>query len=320
LAIVVGIDEAGYGPLLGPLVVTGVAFEVPDDQADRCLWRTLADSVTDRLRRRDLRLPILDSKRLYKPGSGLAALERTALAMLASSKPRPGTFRSLLKSAAPRALDDMRAYPWYADLDHDLPVEADAGVIATQANAVRRNARACGVRLAGVLSEPLLEGHYNRMVSSTRNKAVVLLGLTLRIVQRVLNKASGRPVTFLIDRHGGRSHYADWLMRSFDRFELEILEESPQRSAYRLVRSPSAHTVEFCTNGEDHHLPVALASIFSKYLRELFMRGFNAYWCDRVASLRPTAGYYRDALRFLDDVGRAARELGIDRNMLVRQR
>jgi ribonuclease HII len=320
LSIVAGIDEAGYGPLLGPLVVTGVVFEVPDDRAEHCIWELLADSVTRRPRKRDLRLPILDSKKLYKPGAGLAGLERTALAMYASAKPLPKTFRELLHKVAPHTPDDMDGYPWYAGWDHALPLDADPGLITTQANAVRRDARAGSLRLSGVLAQPLLEGQYNRLVSSTRNKAIVLLGLTLRVVQRILDKAGGRPVRILVDRHGGRSHYGSHLMTSFDRFELEVLEESRQRSAYRLVRSPASHTIEFCTSGEEHHLPVALASIYSKYLRELFMRSLNRYWSNRVPSLRPTAGYYTDAKRFLADIAPAVRRQGIARNMLVRQR
>ena len=320
MAIVVGIDEAGYGPLLGPLVVTGVAFEVPDDAVDACLWGLLSDSVTRRASRRDSRLPVLDSKKLHKSGAGLASLERSALAMLRSAHRLPETFAALLRRVAPQVLGDMAGYPWYRDLDFALPVEAQAGAIATSANAVRRNARRRGLRLSGVLSEPLLEGHYNRLVSSTRNKAVVLLGLTLRIVQRVITKADGRPLRIVIDRQGGRTHYADHLMTSFAGFDLRIIEESPQRSAYSLVRSPAACTVEFCTDGEDHHLAVALASIYSKYLRELFMRGLNRYWVQRVGSLRPTAGYYTDGLRFLEDIGPALDRQGVDRGMLVRCR
>ncbi|MFQ5491703.1 MAG: hypothetical protein ACE5GE_13375 [Phycisphaerae bacterium] len=320
MAIIAGIDEAGYGPLLGPLVVTGVVFEVPDDQADACLWELLSQSVTRRPTRKDLRLPVLDSKKLHARGKGIESLERTALGMLQSSLPAPDSFAGLLQRVAPHALQDMQNYPWYADLKLDLPVEADSGVVATQANAVRRNARAAGVRLAAVISEPLLEGHYNRLVSNTRNKAVVLMGLTLRIVQRIIERAAGAPVRVYADRQGGRCRYLDPLMRAFEGFEFQILEESDGRSAYRLTRSPARHDIEFCTSGEDKHLPTALASVFSKYLRELFMRGFNQYWSGRVNALRPTAGYYTDAQRFLKDIAQAVSKEGIDRAQLVRMR
>ena len=36
---------------------------------------------------------------------------------------------------------------------------------------------------------------------------------------------------------------------------------------------------------------VALASIVSKTVRELWMDVFNAYWLARMPGLRPTAGY-----------------------------
>ena len=40
---VVGIDEAGYGPNLGPLVQAAVALRLPDD--DLAGWTTLASRV-----------------------------------------------------------------------------------------------------------------------------------------------------------------------------------------------------------------------------------------------------------------------------------
>jgi len=329
LAIVAGIDEAGYGPLLGPLVVTGVVFEVPDEALDACLWGLLSDSVTRRVSRRDHRLPVLDSKKLYKSGDDLAALERTALAWLQCATPATsevkrgravGTLGDLLARVAPHVGDELAQYPWYCGLDYALPAAANPDAISIVAAALRRNTRSRGLRLAGVTAEPLLEGHYNRLVDSTGNKAVVLLHLTLRIVDRIIRGAAGKRVRILIDRQGGRSRYRDPLMTAFPEFELHILEESDARSAYRLSRGPAVCTLEFCTGGEDHHLPIALASIYSKYLRELFMRGFNRYWEQRVPGLRPTAGYYTDACRFLTDIAPAVQRDGCDRSLLVRSR
>jgi hypothetical protein len=78
--------------------------------------------------------------------------------------------------------------------------------------------------------------------------------------------------------------------------------------------------VEFLVEGETHQLPIALASVYSKYLRELLMTGFNAYFAERDKTLKPTAGYYTDAQRFLGDIETVVRAEQLDRAMLVRSR
>ncbi|MFH0982315.1 MAG: hypothetical protein V2A79_12350 [Planctomycetota bacterium] len=320
MAIVAGIDEAGYGPLLGPLVVTGVAFQVPDDSAELGLWEMLKASVTRRPSAKDLRLPILDSKKLYATKAGLGNLERTALVMLSTSGHRPSTFRQLLKLVAPQALDDLSCYPWYDAFDVPLPLRCAEAEIATRANAVRRDLAARGVRLVGVFCEPLLEGHYNRLVAGVRNKAVVALGVVLRVVQHFLSRAGTQRVVIHVDRQGGRAYYRRPLMSAFPDYPLRIVEETGTRSAYELSGATACHPIAFVTHGEDRHLPVALASIYSKYLRELFMGAFNDFWARQVQRLRPTAGYYTDARRFLRDIEAAVQALRIDRGLLVRAR
>jgi hypothetical protein len=75
--------------------------------------------------------------------------------------------------------------------------------------------------------------------------------------------------------------------------------------------------IAFQAKGESH-LPTALASMASKYLRELAMAALNAFWSARVPGLRRTAGYPNDALRFKTDIASVQSELGIDDRMLWR--
>ena len=70
---VVGIDEAGYGPNLGPLVQAAVALYLPD--YDPAGWETLKPVVRRCGDKADERLLIDDSKKVYARG-GLAALEQ----------------------------------------------------------------------------------------------------------------------------------------------------------------------------------------------------------------------------------------------------
>ncbi len=317
--IIAGIDEAGYGPLLGPLVVSSCVFEVPDDQADTSLWELLRESVAPSVRKRDPRLPISDSKKLHKGDDGLAHLERTALSCLLVGGDIPATFRELLNRLAPGTADAAKRYPWYAGLDQALPLRCEPTELAMHANALRRNLAGRGCSLLGAISETLCEGHFNDVVSKTRNKSLVLLNLTLRLILRIGKAHGGRSIRIYVDRQGGRTRYGRWLMTGFDGHELKIVNESNERSAYRLHGPNAEWQVEFIKGGEDRQLPVALASIYSKYIRECFMCLFNAYWRERSPTVRPTAGYYSDGKRFLIDIAPHLRELKIPQAELVRQ-
>ncbi len=320
MAILAGIDEAGFGPTLGPLVVSGVAFRVPDDHLDGCLWDTLQVSCTSTVRKSGRRLVITDSKKLHRGGEGLGALERTALVMLAAGGHRPDTFRTLLDLVSPGAGDQLNAYPWYGGTDLALPLDPVTGDVGTQANAVRLDCEAQDVVPAGVFCEPVPVGVYNRLVRNTRNKAVVLLGLALRVVDRVMRSAPQERIRVFVDRLGGRTHYRPALTTAFPGYTLRILEESSTRSAYQLDQTAQCFEIEFVTRGDAKRFPVALASIYSKYLRELHMHAFNRYWSEAVPGLRPTAGYYTDAKRWLQEASAELKHRSVDRTLLVRER
>ena len=92
---------------------------------------------------------------------------------------------------------------------------------------------------------------------------------------------------------------------------LQTIKEGPQECVYRTqFLDPHDHDaveqtnleIRFQPKAEERYLPVALASMLAKYLRELFMMQFNAYWKKKLPNLQPTAGYPMDAKRFLDRI------------------
>ena len=70
----VGLDEAGYGPNLGPLVMASSACHVPAD-GPPCLWKALRPAVRKDRHKDNGRLLIDDSKKVNQGPGGLAKLE-----------------------------------------------------------------------------------------------------------------------------------------------------------------------------------------------------------------------------------------------------
>ena len=68
MGLLVGMDEAGYGPNLGPLVVTVTVWEVPGSPREFDLWRAMADVAQQTPSKGPLKLQVADSKQGYSPG------------------------------------------------------------------------------------------------------------------------------------------------------------------------------------------------------------------------------------------------------------
>jgi hypothetical protein len=100
---------------------------------------------------------------------------------------------------------------------------------------------------------------------------------------------------------------------------VEVRRECRQESVYRFKRAGDRVEVRFCKQAESY-LPVALASMFAKYLRELAMIAWNEFWCDRLPGLEPTAGYPNDAKRFKEAIAAAQAELRIDDCLIWRKK
>ena len=78
--------------------------------------------------------------------------------------------------------------------------------------------------------------------------------------------------------------------------------------------------IRFHRGGDGLFPQIALASIFSKYTRELFMHLFNRFFESRLPGIKPTAGYPLDAQRFLSEAESAVRSAGLNREDFTRIR
>lgn len=317
----IGTDEAGYGPNLGPLLISATLWEVPDPMRGEDLYAALAGVVSRRGMADACRwgqVPMADSKTLYKPSGSLQALECGVLTALRTLGRRPADWRRAWSAAAPpNALDDNS--PWYANFELPLPLHHDWADLDRLADLFLRALREAGVRLLDVRSTALSPEQFNNALDRRGNKATVLTVATLELMKTILPAEDGQAVFVCCDKHGGRQRYADFLQEAFPEYLVEICGESRSYSLYRW--GPSTRRVEcrFLEKAE-RLLPIALASMISKYLRELAMLPFNAFWRRHIPDLRPTAGYPDDARRFRTEIGPCQARLGIADRILWRNR
>ena len=178
---------------------------------------------------------------------------------------------------------------------------------------------AAGVRLAAVQSRAIFEEEFNELVDRYGSKGAALSHETLALAARLIDALPPAPISVICDKHGGRNCYGRLLAEHFPEWLIEVHGEGRARSLYRF--GPPQRRVEICfrTNAESC-LPAALASMASKYLRELAMRALNHYWCSRIPGLEPTAGYPLDARRFRLAIAEKQAELQIGDRMVWRQR
>jgi ribonuclease HII len=236
----VGIDEAGYGPTLGPLSVVLAACDGDADAALRALG-------------------VADSKRVHDTGD-LGALERIALPGARWLTGRALTTAGELFACLGEASADRAAVPWMA--------AAEALALPVRDGGAAWMLPAAPERLDGRLLHPR---HLNAARRAGINRAAAELD-AVRALLGALDPALAASVT--CDRLGGRKFYGDLLQRAWPGRAIDTIEETPAACRYRC----GAITVSFVVGGESASALTALASCIAKYARELHMLLLNRYF------------------------------------------
>jgi hypothetical protein len=218
MGFLIGMDEAGYGPNYGPLVVAATAWEVPEgreattddgsgfrvrgsgqgavatksalrnpkseiDALDlyRLLRGIVAKSASEQ------RIAIADSKALYKPGLGLRQLERGLHAVLATAGEAASCWSAIVEGTNADPGGHRHHLCWHDGFECELPVDATADELS---RLTARFARACGtaeVRPLIVRARYIFPAEFNELVERYGSKGAALSHVTVGLLRAVMN-------------------------------------------------------------------------------------------------------------------------------------
>lgn len=330
MLIYAGIDESGYGPLFGPLLVGRTVMAVHDHRAATPprLWNLLKRAVCRTIAGSNGRIVVNDSKRVHSAAVGIKHLELGVLTFAGVAGLRPATVDRWLEGLGDRCHDNLRALPWYAPGEDQpwgvLPRIRTAGEVAVARNLLATTMQQRGVEMLDLAAAVVLEDRFNRMTAATRSKAATSFTFVAKHLLSIWQRFGKQAPLVVVDRQSGRLHYRELLSLSFPDVGLTVLEESESSSSVYYLDDGQTDgrkmTIRFEVDAESRHMPVALASMVSKYTRELFMERFKEWFTSQAPHVKPTAGYAQDAKRFWQQIQPVLAQLAIEPDRLRRIR
>lgn len=310
----VGIDEAGYGPTLGPFVMVLTAVGIPSThEPDEDCWSLLSPwirTATGRVKHDDSRLIVGDSKKIHSMVDGRMILGtpwRTIFDLKIPEYVPIDRFLSIINCVGRKEI--AQEFWWIGDELIHLKKQEIYPSVGEGASPVFK---------FGIVIKTVKE--FNKICSESGSKGSITATAWKELVSSFFNcLAPGDTVHFLTDKHGGRNQYLGMIHEVFDKREWVVpVRETAAESFYQVQGSGMEIGFRFIPRAEAACPMVALASMLAKHLREETMRIFNKWWKIRIPELQPTAGYPVDARRYISVIQPFADQMGIAMEEIIR--
>lgn len=307
---VVGVDENGLGPVLGPLVATAVAMEGPAP----------GRYPRARLQAAGAKAGIQDSKETAAAGK-MAHAEGIALALAERmTGTRPAEANGLLAAVSLEPPEQLRRPCPGADTAAQcwaerLPLPAFGGDPVDGHDRLDRIERG-GWKLHAVRSAIACAGVLNRELDRGRTK----VGVDLALFERLMLDARRRTADELLavcGMVGGIRRYPGYMTHLADH-SMEVRRERRDVCCYRVG---GLGELRFERDADARHLPVGLASMMGKYLREIAMERINRFYASHVSTPRRASGYRDPVTRhFVEQTATVRKRLRIADDCFERKR
>ncbi len=318
MVFLAGVDEAGYGPFVGPFTVGFSLFRVPEFDTD--LWPLLNGPVVRKAARGDPRVRVDDSKRVHQGRLGRGRLERSVAAFREVLHPGEDDVHAWLEAAPAGPGSWVARSPWLSQLSGRLCPSVSRERTRLDAAAIGRALRIGGCTLDAFGSRAVPAGEWNDWIERTRNKGETLFHLTMEVVRHLLERTGDAPLRIELDRHGGRRSYGSRLQKALQPQRLIRHGETGGGSTYTLVFADREVQLRFSEGADQKFFCVSLASLAAKQTRERCMDAFNQWWLERLPQVAATKGYGVDGKRWLAETAELAAAFGVDEAVLRRTR
>ena len=192
MPLLIGMDEAGLGPNLGPFVVAASVWDVPMSPDGFDFWAAFESVLTRAPGTNDSRLHVADSKKVFRSGCGIGTLERGVLTTLQLCDASPSTYRQLCELVCldvepiakfSRTRTDSRGdLPWYQDNDLALPVMSQDRSLTVPWKMLCLR---LGVKLVTICADIVEPQRFNRLVRKDNNKSTATSKIAMQVLRRV---------------------------------------------------------------------------------------------------------------------------------------
>lgn len=294
----IGIDEAGYGPNLGPLAQAAVAWFLPE--TDLGGWEHFRATVCRASDPAAGRMVIDDSKLVYGGTHRFIQFQSAVLQLLPGESSFKSRVQSYLISECHTSFLEE-----YCLQDSLIPTVETLQKIT----------------LPIVKARLIFPTEWNQTVCQSGSKASVLADGFVELVSAIMRELpDSEPIHIIADKHGGRNFYGPLLQRTFPDGWPRALRESALESRYQIDALRRPVSVVFQPRADSASICVAFASMVAKWLREACMVQFNQFWQTHLPNLPPTAGYPVDARRYFAAIEPIAAKLGIAKSRIWRDK